>query len=278
MEDTPTFFMADDAAKHTGNQRKSRRSKIQDRQRNRLFPNDQQYHYVEEEHRNGGKPRAATTVTLEDTYDGAGSLSYSASSCDSSSGDCHSLEIENIDIVDPSLKTLFVKDEVKGGLHRHIMNEKNMSSRDSRSTMHPGRSSAKFGSEDETPTRPTRSLVVESQERKLNNDNNNYLGSSRQQTPLKKLSQKLMNDSPRDIRHLRTHSPSTRSDSSINSSGNSTPTSPPPRSKKNPLEENNRRRRQRRSSSSHETSIQKELWYSKSWMCGFTDALNFSSR
>lgn len=252
MADNPTYAMVEDAASHIGHPRKSRRSKAQERQRNRFLQTDQ-YHYVGEEHRNGGKPRALA-VSLEDQNDGAGSLSYSASSCDSSSGDCRSLEIDNIDIVDPSLKALFMKDEVKGGLQRHIMNEKTMLDRHSRITILPGRSSARFGSDGGSPNSYT-----SSGERRMND--------SGRQTPLKQLSQKLMNDSPRDIRKLRAHSPSTRSDSSVNSSGNSTPTSPPPRSK-NSLE--NRRR-------THVTSIQKELWYSKSWMCGFTDALNFSS-
>jgi len=244
--------MADDAAAYTGHPRKSRRNKTQERQRNRQLQSDQ-YHYVEEEHRNGGKSRT-TTIALEDPNDGAGSLSYSASSCDSSSG--HTLDIENLDIVDPTVKALLRENEVKGG--GHIVHEKIVSDRPSHSTIYSGQpSDSSVPDGDGSSTNHSRS--GEPRERRMNDTG--------RLSPLKHISQKLMNDSPRDIRKLRAHSPSTRSDTSVNSSGNSTPTSPPPRSKAS-LE--NRRR-------SNETSIQKELWYSKSWMCGFTDALNFSS-
>jgi len=159
---------------------------------------------------------------------------------DSSIGDgLRLVEIENIDVADPAaLSALLKKGEV---LEHH---------RVSTSSRRANQSSSKNNETSE---------ISRSQQSYSSTTNNTYMQTPRGKKP------SMSNESPRDIRQLRSYSPSARSDTSGNSSGNSTPTSPPPRS------------RSSLDPAQAPTTMQKEVWYSKAWMCGFTDAFHFGS-
>lgn len=227
MGEDATYDMQDNSAVlWNGNSRNSRRKKTQERRRNRHTDSNQYHYYTGNEHDDCGH-----------------SLTYSSSSCasgasiDSSIGDgLRLVEIENIDIANPAtLSALLKKGESRD--HRRV------SSSSRRVNQFSSSNNSTDGSHSSTHTPPSNHSINTPRGKKM----------------------PISNESPRDVRSLRSHSPSARSDTSGTSSGNSTPTSPPPRSRSSVDSVQGR------------ASIQKEVWYSKSWMCGFTDAFHFGS-